>query len=73
MAGRIFVNHRRDDSPANGSDCAVCPEMVLVPADSFTVGTPESEAERDPDAGPLRQIAISKSFAVGKFELTFAE
>ena len=33
-------------------ECANCPEMMVVPAGSFTMGSPASEAERSADEGP---------------------
>lgn len=54
-------------------DCAECPEMVVVPAGSFMMGSPASEAERNSDEGPQRKVTIGKPFAAGKFEVTFAE
>ncbi len=50
-----------------------CPEMVVVPAGSFTMGSPASEADRDADEGPQRKVTMARPFAVGKFEVTFAE
>ena len=44
-----------------------CPEMVVVPAGRFTMGT------RDVSEGPERLVTIAKPFAVSKFETTFAE
>ncbi|MBM3540371.1 MAG: hypothetical protein FJX55_21430, partial [Alphaproteobacteria bacterium] len=52
-------------------DCAECPEMVVVPAGSFTMGSPAGEAWRDADEGPQRVVTIARAFAVGKFEVTF--
>jgi formylglycine-generating enzyme required for sulfatase activity len=49
-------------------ECAGCPEMVVVPAGSFTMGSNESEDEKPPHRVTLRQ-----PFAVGKFEVTFDE
>jgi formylglycine-generating enzyme required for sulfatase activity len=61
-AGRVF------------RDCAdVCPEMVVVPAGSYTMGSPASEKDRSDNEGPQRKVTIAKAFAVGKFEVTFAE
>jgi formylglycine-generating enzyme required for sulfatase activity len=54
-------------------DCPTCPEMVVVPAGSFKMGSPDSEADRSADEGPQRTVTIAKPFAVGKFEVTFAE
>jgi formylglycine-generating enzyme required for sulfatase activity len=54
-------------------DCAKCPEMVVIPAGSFTMGSPESEPDRSAEEGPQRVVTIARPFAVGKFEVTFAE
>jgi formylglycine-generating enzyme required for sulfatase activity len=44
--------------------------MVVVPAGSFTMGSPESEQNRDDDEGPQHVVTISKPFAVGKLHVT---
>jgi formylglycine-generating enzyme required for sulfatase activity len=54
-------------------ECASCPEMVVVPAGSFIMGSPASEAGRKNDEGPLRRVTIRQPFAVSKFEITFDE
>ena len=45
-----------------------CPEMVVVPAGSFTMGSTEYDGEKPPRTVTIRQV-----FAVAKFEVTFAE
>ena len=63
-------------APAPGSafrDCDNCPEMVVLPAGSFLMGSPPGEAGRGADEGPVHRITIAKPFAVGKFELSFAQ
>ncbi len=60
---------------AGGSfrDCDDCPEMVVVPAGSFDMGSPETDPERDDDESPLHRVTIAKALAVGRYEVTFAE
>jgi formylglycine-generating enzyme required for sulfatase activity len=52
-------------------DCDGCPEMVVIPPGSFTIGSPPSEPGRSDDEGPQRQVSIARPFAAGKFEVTF--
>ena len=54
-------------------ECDACPEMVVVPAGSFTMGSPASEKERSSDEGPQRRVTFARQFAVGKFAVTFDE
>ena len=54
-------------------DCANCPEMVVVPAGSFKMGSPTSEPERSAEEGPQHLVTITRPFAVGRFEVTFDE
>lgn len=54
-------------------DCADCPEMVVIPAGRFLMGSPENEPGRRSNEGPQREVVVSRPLAVGKFEVTFAE
>ena len=54
-------------------DCPHCPEMAVVPAGSFMMGSPPSEGGRFADEGPVHRVAFAAPFAVGAFEVTFAE
>jgi formylglycine-generating enzyme required for sulfatase activity/serine/threonine protein kinase len=50
-------------------DCANCPEMVVIPAGSFMMGSPANEKGRDKAEGPQRVVTL-QSFAMGKTEVT---
>ena len=68
--------HHRATEPKVGErfrDCAECPEMVVVPAGSFLMGSPESEWGRYGNEGPVHRVEIAKPFAIGVYEVTFAE
>ncbi|MGA8991411.1 MAG: formylglycine-generating enzyme family protein, partial [Rhodoplanes sp.] len=54
-------------------DCAECPEMVVVPAGSFMMGSPQSEKGRTYYEGPQHRVTFSQPFAVGKYAVTFDE
>ena len=54
-------------------DCPQCPEMVVVPVGSFTMGSPPSEEVWHYTGRPRHRVRISEPFAVGKYEVTFAE
>jgi formylglycine-generating enzyme required for sulfatase activity len=63
-------------------DCPDCPEMVLILAGSFTMGSPESEKawatnhgaspQSVSDESPQHRVAL-RSFALGKYDVTRAE
>jgi formylglycine-generating enzyme required for sulfatase activity/class 3 adenylate cyclase len=55
-------------------DCSDCPEMVVIPPGSFTMGVPQTELDRygfPPRASvPLHLVRIARPFAVGEFLVT---
>jgi formylglycine-generating enzyme required for sulfatase activity len=50
-------------------DCAGCPQMVVIPAGEFTMGSPAAEQ----GAEAQHRVTIAAPFAVSKFEITFDE
>jgi formylglycine-generating enzyme required for sulfatase activity len=54
-------------------ECDACPEMLVVPAGSFTIGSPASEPHHYEDEDPQHQVTIARPFAVGRFAVTFDE
>lgn len=62
-AGRLF------------RDCTTCPEMRVIHAGSFDMGSPASEAGHEYNESPVHRVNVA-SFALGKTEITrgqFAE
>jgi formylglycine-generating enzyme required for sulfatase activity len=50
-------------------DCSECPELVLVPAGAFMMGSTElSQFE-----GPIHRVRIARPFFIGRNEVTFDE
>ena len=58
-------------------DCETCPEMIVVPAGHFSMGSPESEPDRESwqkgTESPQHEVTIDKTFAVGRFATTRGE
>jgi formylglycine-generating enzyme required for sulfatase activity len=73
----VGQNERRCFKPGAGKtehfkDCPACPEMVVIPAGSFTMGSPANEPERSGGEEQAR-VSIAAPFAVGKYAVTFDE
>lgn len=58
-----FSTFGESDGIWTGRDCQDCPEMVVVPAGSYQMGW----------EGAKHQVTIRMPFAVGKYEVTFAQ
>jgi formylglycine-generating enzyme required for sulfatase activity len=52
-------------------DCGDCPEMVVIPAGSFRMGSPDSEEGRDSNEGPVHTVTFDRPFAIARHEVTF--
>ncbi|RNC73353.1 MAG: formylglycine-generating enzyme family protein [Desulfuromonadales bacterium] len=63
LAGTTLRDRLKDGSPG--------PEMVVIPAGQFRMGAIFGGG--DPDEKPVHQVTIARPFAMGKFEVTFAE
>jgi len=58
---------------ASFRECAKdCPEMIVIPAGEFTMGSPATQ-ERRLNEAPQHKVTIAKPFAVSKFDVTFAD
>lgn len=82
--GPVEQSRRRWLMPGRGGarserfrDVAYGPELVVVPAGEFLMGSPPDEVGREPEErgseGPQRTIRFTAPFAVGRFPITVAE
>lgn len=67
----------RADRPQIFKDCPDCPEMTIIPAGSFHMGTPYSvtqaegvPAKRAKRERPVHAVSVEQAFALGTFEIT---
>jgi formylglycine-generating enzyme required for sulfatase activity len=54
-------------------DCSDCPQMAVIPAGSFMMGSPPGEAGRNSNEGPGQRLVSVTAFAAGKYEVTWDE
>jgi formylglycine-generating enzyme required for sulfatase activity len=55
-------------------ECAKdCPEMVVVPAGEFMMGSPVEESDHYDNESPMHRVTIARPLAVSKFEVTFEQ
>ena len=72
----VGAGERRCLQPGAGErfrDCADCPEMVVVPAGRFTLGSPPDEPQRADAREDQAPVTIARPFAVGAFAVTRGE
>ena len=65
---------------ASFRDCAQCPEMVVIPAGTFDMGSTPAQSraagvreDLAPREWPARRVNIARPFAIGRYEVTRAE
>jgi formylglycine-generating enzyme required for sulfatase activity len=51
-------------------ECVGCPEMVVLPPGTFTMGSPDGEKGRFFNEGPRHDVTFARKFAVGEFQVT---
>jgi formylglycine-generating enzyme required for sulfatase activity len=54
-------------------DAPWCPEMVVIPAGRFVMGSSPSEEGRSAAEGPQHFVTIAEPFALGRYAVTFDE
>jgi formylglycine-generating enzyme required for sulfatase activity len=63
----------RSATPSPGSiisDCAHCPEQVVVPAGRFRMGSSPGDPGHESDEGPPLVVTIARPFSIGRYEVT---
>jgi formylglycine-generating enzyme required for sulfatase activity len=68
-----FASAPTPNSRETFRDCPDCPEMVVVPAGEFWMGSSSLEQGHTSQEEPQHKVKIAKPFAAGKFEVTFTE
>ena len=66
LAGWLRFQERLRDGGAG-------PEMVVIPAGEFVMGSPADESERQTSEGPSHPVAFAQPFALGRYAVTFEE
>ena len=51
-------------------DCGSCPTVMVVPAGSFSMGSPVGEAGRYDNEGPIHPVSIPETLGIGVYEVT---
>ena len=66
--GDVFRDTRKD-----GSECPECPEMVVIPAGTFHMGSADGDRDAFDDEKPQHAVTLNRTFAVGRFPVTLEE
>ncbi|HRD78417.1 MAG TPA: SUMF1/EgtB/PvdO family nonheme iron enzyme, partial [Hyphomicrobiaceae bacterium] len=61
------------DNRLDHTSCTECPEMAVIPVGTFVMGTVEAAGQTERSELPARKISFTKSFALGRHEVTFDE
>jgi formylglycine-generating enzyme required for sulfatase activity len=64
LSPRRFYRVLRQSPPAN---------MVFIPPNTFTMGSPTNEVDRNSDEGPQTTVILTRGFWMGQYEVTQGE
>ncbi len=64
LSPQKFYRAQRQSPPAN---------MVFIPPNTFTMGSPTNELHRQANEGPQTTVTLTRGFWIGKYEVTQAE
>ena len=73
VALSFSIARAADSAPGTAfRDCPACPEIMVVPAGEFVMGSTLAETGHT-DEKPQHTVRIAQAFGVGKFEVTFEQ
>lgn len=74
LLGALLVGAAMADGPEpkNFRECPDCPELVVIPAGDFVMGSPPDESGRFDAEGPQHPVAL-RAFALGRYDVTVGE
>ena len=64
---------RTSKTPLTLWDGPAYPQMTVVPAGEYTMGSPDSEPKRQASEGPRHRVRIAHAFAVSTYDVTVGE
>jgi len=73
FSGAALAQAQAPDPGTSFRDCDDCPEIMVVPAGSFLMGSGPDDTARLASEEPQHQVTIAAPFAIGIYEVTFDE
>lgn len=73
LFGVVFSAEAQTSPGDTFRDCDACPLMVVIPAGSFNIGSPEIERGHESNETLFGPITFASDFAMGAFEVTNEE
>ena len=67
------AEERALDSLEMFKECPICPDMVVILAGAFTMGSPDDEDSGEENERPRHHVTFANRFAVGRFPISFDE
>ncbi len=75
----VLIGKRADRAPPRAifrdelPDGSAGPEMIVIPAGTFLMGSPEGEEGGNDSERPQHRVTFARPFAIGRFAVTFEE
>lgn len=73
MQARAALERLRPSVGKTFKDCPTCPEMMVLPAGTASLGAVANDQAARPTEGPARPVTFAAPFAIGVHEVTFSQ